>query len=370
MQTLDTDTYELCPGEELTTGDAAEFVVTRSGFMNGDLRIPLTFGGEVGTDLMPDGTPAQFKFIVVSETNTSNNTWQCDLLLTHNSILMQSGVSSVTIKMQALSDDMMADPEDDPRAGTVSVGTSSAYCLGENSGGTFYIHDTSTMAGQAAATLSNPTKYPFPDFTPVHPAAPTVAGSYTVVIVGGGAASTIVNGKRESERDIWAASAAIAYPGAYIYNDVMNASQLASVIDAFPDGSIANLRIGGHGTFSMNVGIQPTNNSTVVPMDYGCIDDDTITGLGNDWRNVFRTKLAAGAWVDIESCGTPRTEAGAAARRSNARALATWFQHYVEYAVGATAVWNQICPDSYLMDGETPPKWEMGHWEIASPGPP
>ena len=300
MQTLDTDTYELRPGEELTTGDAAEFVITRSGFMNGDLTIPLTFGGEVGTDLMPDGSPAKFKLIVVSETNTSNNTWECDQLLTHNSILMQSGISSVTIKLQALHDGMIADPEDDPRNLTVSIATNSAYGLGLDSCGTFYIHDTSTWgAGDPddKGPAVNIKKYPFPDFDHYHAFPPSEGSGYTVVIVMGGRSE---NGA--SERTIWAQEALAAFPGpdVYIYNDIMCSTDLANLLGQFPPGSVTRLVVGGHG---WDYGVSPANQNTAWPEGSTDIGYESIKALDAGKLAEINRALAGNAWYEKRSCG-------------------------------------------------------------------
>ena len=357
MQTLDTDTYELRPGEELTTGDAAEFVITRSGFMNGDLTIPLALGGEVGTDLMPDGTPAQFKLIVVSETNTSNNTWECDQLLTHNSILMQSGIASVTIKLQAFADDRMANPEDDPRTGTVSIASCNAYAVGQDSGGTFYIHDTSCWGSgvkgdELVFPAANLKKYPFAPFLPVHNEAPTSGNGYTVVIIGGGTSSDGVT----SERSWFLLSAVAKWHGdAYYYNDWKNVEDFRDIILSFPPDSIAKVVLGGHGVTNY-VGISPKNGQTEKPAGYDTITGEDVYALSDQDLLGMQDRLEPGAVIDVISCGFSSSLRDADA------------------VTFATALCRDVCyPDTSVSGWPTPPdkgqptkvgsiQWHWAEW--------
>jgi hypothetical protein len=159
---------------------------------------------------------------------------------------------------------------------------------------------------------------------------PATAANATVVIVTGGA----------SERTRWSSEARQYYGvGAYIYNDVYNAQQLADKIALFPNGSIHKLVIGGHGTGFGRVGVQPTNNDTYAPAGAGAIDNTTIDAA---MAATISARIANDGWVEIQSCGGNEGSRINDIPEAGGKALANKLHRWVRFAVGTVGTWDTL----------------------------
>jgi hypothetical protein len=169
------------------------------------------------------------------------------------------------------------------------------------------------------------------------------ADSYVFGLFGGG-----------SERDLFTREARDAFPGAWIYNDVTEATGFADVVAAFPAGSVSQLVIGGHGTWDYRVGVQPTNNNTEVPSGYDYLDSWTLPDLPQAKMEGIQAAMAPGALVQIYACGGENIEP----RKQAGQALANLFRSHVRYAVGSVIGWNAGTPGSEKENG----KLIVGEW--------
>ena len=303
---VDPDTKELNPNE-LCRDDPAMFLLTRTGSLLKDITVHLQYSGTADPeDYYVNGAIAT------------------------ESVVIPAGRSDVAVRLQALHDDMTADPDYDPETAIVEIVAppDGSYVVGAFSSQTSDLYDTSDWDG----ATENPQRKPFPEYLFVHHTPPTSGCFYTVVIVMGGALDGAGN-----ERDLWARQTYDAFPsGTYVYNDCKNVFDFADVLLSFPENSITRLVLGGHGTSNAHVGLQPTNNNTVIPPGYGDINDATIADLGlldPDIIPAIEERLEASAIVDIQSCGNGMNADGA-------KNLYNTLQRQVRYAVGSVDDWN------------------------------
>jgi hypothetical protein len=174
-----------------------------------------------------------------------------------------------------------------------------------------------------------------------------------------------VCGTGGSERDNWTTTARTTFRDSYIYNDVKNTMDLANVLAAFPEGSIAKVVISGHGTAAGAVGIQATNNDTIKPAGYKPINSNTLDTLARRYSTksaAMIKALKADALVEIQSCNWTTNERDLSAAGTK---LANGFKRRVRYVVGSIDDWNAT-PTSVTTDGKT----IEGRWATASPSNP
>lgn len=319
---IDTAASELSPNE-LIDEDYATFLITRSECRDHDIAVRLQFSGADREDYELRALGS-----VISDT-----------------VPMPAGYEYVEVTFIALHDDMTEPGGYEMALIEIAPATDGSYAVGASYSEVFTLADTSTWRN----VQTNGQTKPFPPFTASHPDAPTSGSGYTVVIVGGGAEDSYFFGMLGggSERGSWTSSAVSAFSGAYIYNDVPDATGFANVVGAFPAGSIDQLAIGGHGTYSTRVGIQPTNNNTVVPTGYDFIDSTTLGNLSGAQKNAMRAALAPGAQVQVFACGSDDP-----ARDQAGQTLATdVFQRDVTFAHGSVIGWDTGTPGSEKENG-------------------
>ena len=315
---IDTATKELNPNSPCPD-DPAMFLLTRTGSLLKDITVHLQYSASSTAD------PEDYSV------NGAIGT---------ESVVIPAGRSDVAVRLQALHDDMVADPDYDPETAIVDLAASpdGSYVVGQLASQTSYLYDTSDWAG----ATENPQRKAFPEYLHVHHTPPTFGAGYTVVIVMGGA----LDGAG-SERTLWAGQTYEAFVNPpYVYNDLKNAYELVDVIQGFPLDSISRLVLGGHGTSTGHVGLQPTNNNTEIPEGYGNINDQTISAdfLGPEGIVAIQQRLQPSAIVDIQSCG-------GSDGRSGAVRLANTLNRIVRYAWGRVSQWNQLKPDPNYIEG-------------------
>jgi hypothetical protein len=275
---------------------------------------------------------------------------------------------------------MVEDPADDPRPATITVApaTDGSYQVGDNGSVTFLIHDTSTWvdgSNSSPQPPTNSTDYPFvPPPTISHPIPPTSGTGYTVVIVMGGTDFNRTGifglgaGYLSSERDRWTQLAATTYPTAYIYNNLYSVSDVVSAIDAFPLGSIQNLVFGGHGDVSGVVGVQFTNNNTVLFPGTSFVDFasfryyDVSAGQAQGTSIAsIGARLTTAATVVFDSCGDIHNGL-------SAYTLAFALRSHVICPSGSVSGWSAQSVDSYWdtcppdNNPPNPREWVVGSW--------
>jgi len=331
---IDTVANELNPNE-LLEDNLAQFLITRTECRDHDLPVYLDFGGSADRE--------DYQLSVDGE-------------VVDDVVLMPEGEESVQVTLTALHDDMTSDV-DEIAIVAIAPAPDGSYLPGQRYSQTFSLVDTSTWKQVA----TNPQLKPFPNFAHSHPSPPPAGESLTVVIVMGGARDSFLGLGEGSERNAWRTQAITAFPGAWIYNDVKNATEFADVVAAFPAGSVSQLVVGGHGTWTERVGVQPTNNNTEVPSGYDFVDSFTIPALLPARRDAIRAALAPDAMVVFHACGGAKTEPRVQAGKD----LASFFSRNIRYAVGSVNNWNMGTPGDEKYDG-IPTK---GEWVVQPPAP-
>jgi VCBS repeat-containing protein len=299
---VDTVAREVMP-DSLQPDDTATFILTRTGSLTSSLFVYLEFGGTANRQ--------EYELRTTQETITQG-------------VLLPADSPSVEITLAALYDDMGGGDETAQVA--IAPVVDGSYDVGPSSTADFTLHDSSTCS---PPWPYNPQDLPFANYTAVHPDIPTAGTGYTVVIVMGGTKDSwfynMLSGG--NERDDFTSQARAAFPDAYIYNDLYNIDQFASVVGAFPAGSINRLILAGHG--SQFVGLQPTNSNTHDVPGFGSIDTQTLGELDESTRGSVIAALAGDASVTVYSCGNESRD-----EESDGQRFANLIQRHTRFAIG------------------------------------